>query len=207
MSEFLAYLQLGFDHMTDSNGYDHLLFIMALCTTFTLVDYKKVIVLVTAFTIGHSATLVLSTLDIIHFQPSLIELLIPITILVTTFINFFHKKEEFSFRKKQKKNHFRYVLALVFGLIHGLGFSNYLHMLLGQEANIITPLLGFNIGLEIGQLLIVLILLIVSFIGIELLRIPKATWNYIVSGIITGMAISLIIQNNLLHELISKTPN
>ena len=207
MSEFLAYLQLGFDHITDSKGYDHILFIMALCTIFTLIDYKKVVVLVTAFTIGHSATLALSTLDILHFEPALIEFLIPITILITAFINFFHKKEVFSFRTKEKKNFSRYAMALVFGFIHGLGFSNYLHMLLGQEANIIVPLLGFNIGLEIGQLLIVLILLIISFIGIEMLRIPKTTWNYIVSGIITGMALSLIIQNEFLHTLLGTAAN
>ncbi len=202
MSEFLAYLQLGFDHITDSKGYDHILFIMALCTIFTLVDYKKVFVLVTAFTIGHSVTLALSTMDIISFEPSLIELLIPITILITAFINFFYKKEKFSFQTKGDKNYYRYVLALVFGLIHGLGFSNYLHMLLGQEANIITPLLGFNIGLEMGQLLIVFIFLIISFIGIEMLRIPKTTWNYIVSGIIAGMAISLIIENEYLYKIL-----
>lgn len=207
MSEFLAYLQLGFDHITDAKGYDHILFIMALCTIFTLVDYKKVIILVTAFTIGHSATLLLSTMEIIHFQPSFIEFLIPITILITAFINFFYKKEVFSFRTKPKKDYSRYTMALVFGLIHGLGFSNYLHILLGQEANIITPLLGFNIGLEIGQLLIVAVLLLVSFIGIEMLRIPKATWNYIVSGIIAGMAISLIIHDKFLNGFLGTAAN
>ncbi len=201
MSEFLAYLQLGFDHITDSKGYDHILFIIALCTIFTLIDYKKVAILVTAFTLGHSITLGLSTLNIVRFDPALIELLIPITILITAFTNFFYKPEKFSFRTKPKKNTTRYVMALVFGLIHGMGFSNYLHALLGHEVDIMIPLLGFNLGLEIGQLLIVSVFLLIGFLGIEILRIPKTTWNLILSGVIAGMALSLIIENEYLMNL------
>ena len=201
MSEFQAYLQLGFDHITDSNGYDHILFIVALCTIYTLIDWKKVIILVTAFTIGHSITLALSTMGLISIRPDVIELLIPVTILFTAILNFFHQTPKSSY-VREKTYSPRYPLALTFGLIHGLGFSNYLRALLGKEADIIEPLLGFNVGLELGQLIIVFIILAIAFVAIEILRLSKLRWNDIISGIIVGMAISLIINNELFREIL-----
>lgn len=201
MSEFQAYLQLGFDHITDSNGYDHILFILALCTIYTLIDWKKVIILVTAFTIGHSITLALSTLGLVSIRPDVIELLIPVTILFTAILNFFHKIPKSAY-VREKTFSPRYPLALSFGLIHGLGFSNYLRSLLGKEADIIEPLLGFNLGLELGQLIIVFVILSIAFVAVELLRLSKLRWNDIISGIIVGMAISLIINNELFREIL-----
>jgi len=201
MSEFQAYLQLGFSHITDSNGYDHILFIMAICSVYTLVDWKKVIVLVTAFTAGHTVTLALSTLGYIRINPDVIELLIPVTILITAFINFFYKTPKNTYAPKEKSPAFRYPLALGFGLIHGLGFSNYLRALLGNEADIFNPLLGFNVGLEVGQLIIVFIILVIAFAMIELLRVSKSSWIQILSGIIFGMALSLILNNELFRTL------
>lgn len=122
MSEFQAYLQLGFSHITDSNGYDHILFIMAICSVYTLVDWQKVVVLVTAFTAGHSITLALATLGYVNVNPDVIELLIPVTIVITAFLNFFYKVPKTAFASKEKVQAFRYPLALGFGLIHGLGF-------------------------------------------------------------------------------------
>ena len=206
MSEFQAYLQLGFDHITDSNGYDHILFIVALCTIYTLIDWKKVIILVTAFTIGHSITLALSTMGMISIRPDVIELLIPITILFTAILNFFHKTTKSSYVKEETYSP-RYPLALTFGLIHGLGFSNYLRALLGKEADIVEPLLGFNVGLELGQLIIVFIILAIAFLAIEILRLSKLRWNDIISGIIVGMAISLIINNQLFREILGLSVN
>lgn len=201
MSEFQAYLQLGFSHITDSNGYDHILFIMAICSIYTLVDWKKVVVLVTAFTVGHSITLALSTLGYVNFDAAWIELLIPITILITAFLNFFHKVPKGMYVPREKDPAFRYPLALGFGLIHGLGFSNYLRALLGQEADIFSPLLGFNVGLELGQLIIVFIILVIAFVMIELLRVSKLSWIQILSGIIFGMALSLILNNDQFRTL------
>lgn len=200
MSEFQAYLQLGFEHITDSKGYDHILFIMALCTVYTLIDWKKVIILVTAFTIGHSVTLALSTLGLVNIDPAVIELLIPVTILITAFLNFFFKEQKTTYSQSKNSYTARYPLALFFGLIHGLGFSNYLRALLGKEANIVNPLLGFNIGLELGQLVIVFIVLTIAFVLIEILRINKLTWVHILSGIIAGMSLSLIINNEFLQN-------
>ena len=205
MSEFLAYLQLGFDHITDSNGYDHILFIMALCTIYTLIDWKKVLVLVTAFTIGHSVTLALATMGMLSIRPDVIELLIPITILFTAFLNLFHKTPKSNFGATQTGYTSRYPIALIFGLIHGLGFSNYLRVLLGKEADILNPLLGFNIGLELGQLIIVFVFLLIAFVVTELLRVSKLNWNLVLSGIIIGMAFSLILNNPFFKTLTGQT--
>ncbi|NIJ55404.1 HupE/UreJ family protein [Dyadobacter arcticus] len=205
MSEFQAYLQLGFSHITDSNGYDHILFIMALCTIYTLINWKKVIVLVTAFTVGHSITLALATMGYVAVKPDWIELLIPVTIVITACLNFFYKEPKSTFSQKKQPSSLRYPIALFFGLVHGLGFSNYLKALLGKEAEIFYPLLGFNIGLELGQLVIVLITLSVAFVLIELLRIQRTSWINILSGIIVGMALSLIL-NNALFETLTSSP-
>ena len=202
MDDFLIYLRLGFDHITDPSGYDHILFVVALCAVYTVREWRQVLILVTAFTIGHSITLALATLQLIHYKTALIELLIPITILITAIINF-------SFQEPRLRPSItpptyrsgRYILALVFGLIHGMGFSNYLRSLLGREADIIKPLLAFNIGLELGQLVIVSLILGLAFVLIDLLKRSRLRWTLVVSGLVAGMALSLIINNEYLREL------
>ena len=191
MSDFEIYLSLGFQHITDLKGYDHILFVIALCAIYRLKDWKKVIVLVTAFTIGHSITLVLATLNLINYSTKLVELLIPFTIVLTCAINFFHYSKERS-SVGEKSSIFRYPVALAFGLIHGMGFSNYLRSLLGKEESIWQPLLAFNLGLEIGQLLIVAIVLIINSLLLDILRVKKHNWNLILSGVILGIALTLI---------------
>ena len=118
MSEFQAYLRLGFDHITDPNGYDHILFVIALCAIYTFPDWKKVLILITAFTIGHSITLALATLQLVNFRTNVVELLIPMTIISTAFSNYFQNKTG-----EHQSPRLRYGLAVCFGLIHGLGFS------------------------------------------------------------------------------------
>ncbi|GAB4000993.1 HupE/UreJ family protein [Spirosoma daeguense] len=203
MNDFLIYLQLGFDHITDPGGYDHVLFVIALCAVYTLRQWKQVLVLVTAFTIGHSITLALATLQLIHYKTEVIELLIPITILITAITNLFFQepKSKSVSISQQSKSRWRYGLALAFGLIHGMGFSNYLRSLLGKEANILEPLLAFNLGLELGQLLIVALILALAFLVLEILNNSRLRWVLVVSGIVAGMAISLIINNEYLSEL------
>jgi HupE / UreJ protein len=191
MSDFEIYLPLGFQHITDIAGYDHILFIIALCAIYRLKDWKKVVILVTAFTIGHSITLGLATLNLITYSTKLIELLIPITIVLTCIINFFHKSAEYT-SDDEKSSFFRYPVAMAFGLIHGMGFSNYLRSLLGKEESIWQPLLAFNVGLEIGQLLIVAIILIINSLLLDILRVKKHNWNLILSGIVLGIALTLI---------------
>ncbi|GAB2550709.1 HupE/UreJ family protein [Spirosoma aerophilum] len=202
MDDFLIYLRLGFDHITDPSGYDHILFVIALCAVYTARQWRQVLILVTAFTIGHSITLALATLQLIQYKTALIELLIPITILITAISNFFFQEPKLrGMPKPTSGRSWRYGLALVFGLIHGMGFSNYLRSLLGREAEIIKPLLAFNIGLELGQLVIVGLVLGLAFIAVDLLKSNRLRWTLIVSGIVAGMALSLIINNEYLEEL------
>lgn len=197
MTEFEAYLRLGLAHITDLKGYDHILFVIALCAVYPVRDWKKVLVLVTAFTLGHSITLALSVLNIVIVRSDVIEFLIPLTILTTAISNFFYHIPNSIF-EKARPSYIRYVFALLFGFIHGLGFSNYLKSLLGTSSSIVQQLFAFNVGLEIGQLLIVLVILMLSFFVIEVMKAKKHDWNLVISGIVTGMALSLILQSDLL---------
>lgn len=202
MTEFEAYLKLGFFHITDLKGFDHILFLIALCSIYQLKDWKKVLILVTAFTIGHSITLALATLTFFAYRADIVEFLIPVTILITAFGNFFNKPKS-SFLDDEKPQRFRYVLAGFFGLIHGLGFSSYLRSLLGQGGGIVKQLLAFNIGLELGQLIIVLLFLIIATFLHAFLRITKYDWNLVISGIVTGMALMLILSSDYYTSITS----
>lgn len=205
MDDFLIYLRLGFDHITDPRGYDHILFVVALCAIYTLRQWRQVLILVTAFTIGHSITLALATLRLIDYSTALIELLIPVTILIMAASNFVYaepKKRTLRVSKPSSNVAWRYGLALAFGLIHGMGFSNYLRSLLGREADIVQPLLAFNIGLELGQLIIVSLVLASAYLVLDVLRSSRLRWTLLVSGIVAGMALSLVINNEYLGELL-----
>lgn len=189
MSTFSVYFSLGRDHIADINGIDHILFIVALCVRYQLSDWKKLLILITAFTIGHSITLALSVFNFVSISTEWIEFLIPVTIILTAFSNFFVKK--FQFREKFP---LIYYLALFFGLIHGLGFSNYLKSLLGQSNNIVTELLAFNLGLEIGQLLIVACLLLTTFIATQLFSLNRREVMLFLSGAALGLALQMCIE-------------
>lgn len=182
MHDFPLYFELGWQHILDWKGYDHILFVMVLCGTYLLSDWRKVLVLVTAFTIGHSITLALSVLKIIHIKTDLIEFLIPVTILITAASNILAGKS------RPKGVQLKYILALFFGLIHGLGFSNYLNSLLGKSTNIVAELFAFNVGLEFGQIIIVLGILLISFILINIFKIKKWDWTFFLSSAIFGIS-------------------
>lgn len=189
MSLFELYLQLGFKHIIDINGYDHIIFILALCAGYNYIEFKKILILVTAFTIGHSVTLALSTLQLVIIRADIIEFLIPVTILITALANLFNTNKT--------KNLFIYLITLFFGLIHGLGFSNYLKELLGRESSIVTPLLAFNIGLELGQILIVTIHFLLLFLAVTFLAMNHKNWKIFLSGAAAGIATILIVENNI----------
>jgi hydrogenase/urease accessory protein HupE len=189
MQDFGLYFNLGREHIADLSGYDHILFITALCLRYVIQDWKKILILVTAFTIGHSITLALSVLNYVQVSTKWIEFLIPITILVTALANVFRN------HTPQHSNlSLIYLLALFFGLIHGLGFSNYLKSLLGKDENIVAELLAFNIGLEVGQLLIVAAVLLVSVICIQLLKIHRRDYLLFASGAVFGIALLMAIE-------------
>jgi hypothetical protein len=191
MTEFFIFLKLGYQHITDINGYDHILFVVALCAIYRINDWKKILILVTAFTIGHSVTLALAALNVIEYSTDLIELLIPVTIVFTCITNLFHKSSD-SVLDKEKFSPVRYLLALGFGLIHGMGFSNYLRSLLGKDENILPQLFAFNVGLEFGQVLIVAITMGISFLILNGFKVRKQTWSLILSSFVAGVAFKLM---------------
>ncbi len=189
MSEFGLYFDLGREHILDyANGYDHILFVIALCALYVWRDWKKILILVTAFTIGHSITLALATLQWISVKSELIEFLIPLTIFTTAVSNLFKKEHAIGKTKIQ----LNYAFALFFGLIHGMGFSNYLRALLGKSSSILSPLLAFNLGLELGQIIVVTLFLIISYILVDLLKVQRRDWKMIISSAIAGIAFILI---------------
>ena len=188
MQDFSLYFELGWQHILDWQGYDHILFITALCGVYLLNDWKKVLILVTAFTVGHSITLALSIFNFISIKSNWIEFFIPITIAFTCFHNIINKR---TFPKKFNPT---YLMALFFGLIHGLGFSNYLKSLLGTSNNIVAELFAFNIGLEFGQIIIVFSVLLLSFLLVQVIKVQKREWNLFLSSAIFGVAILMAIE-------------
>jgi hypothetical protein len=153
LNVFYSYLNLGFHHIVDINGFDHLLFIITLCAVYEITEWRKVAIVITAFTLGHSVTLALASLKIILPNRYIIELLIPVTILISGIFNLF------SINGKLKKTKLlaKYLMALFFGLIHGMSFSNFFTDLMGDSTRIIFPLFSFNVGIEVGQLLVLFI--------------------------------------------------
>ena len=190
MSTFRLYFTLGIDQISDLARYDHILFLMALCAVYSLKQWSRVLILVTAFTIGHTLTLALATLDILRISTGLIEFLIPVTIFITGLSNVPQKSDQV----ERGAHRFKYLLALFFGLIHGLGFSNYLRSLLGEERELFMPLFSFNLGLEIGQILIVAIVLLISLLLVSFAGLRRRDWNLLLSGAAMGVALILCIE-------------
>lgn len=190
MQDFFIFLKLGYQHITDLNGYDHMLFIVSLCAIFTLEDWKKIVLAITFFTIGHTITLALAVLNIVKVNSDWIEFLIPLTILFTCIMNIFFNSNK---PKSNFRQNFRLFFTLFFGLIHGLGFSNYLRGLLGNGNSIVRQLFAFNFGLEVGQLLIVFFIIIINLLLINGLNVKKNSLNLVVSAFVAGITITLII--------------
>jgi hypothetical protein len=188
MSSFQLYFKLGLQHILDINGFDHILFVLALCAVYVARDWKKILILVTAFTIGHSLTLALATFNVIQFRSDVIEFLIPVTIAVTALFTILKPKPS-----SGKGVQLNYFFAGFFGLIHGLGFSNYLKALLGKEASIWQPLLAFNLGLELGQIIIVVAFLLLTSL-LSLAGVNRKDWTLIVSAFVLGVAFMLILE-------------
>ncbi len=192
MSEFSSFLQLGFHHIADPKAFDHLLFVVTLCAVYRWSDWRRLLVLITAFTIGHSLTLVLAGFSILRVPASLVEFLIPVTIVLTSLHNVWAKKAEGgTFSRAVSTN---YLLALFFGLVHGMGFANYFSALMGEAGSIVKPLFSFNVGIELGQLVIVGVFFGLYFLLAQWLKIQHRDWNLYVSGLGAGGALVLILQ-------------
>lgn len=188
MQDFLFYLNLGWEHIISLDALDHQLFVLALIAVYSFNDLKKILILITAFTIGHSITLALSTFDIIRINSDWVEFLIPLTIVLTSLNNIFIRN------KKQSQNRGNYYLALIFGLIHGMGFANTARVMIAKSQSIAIPLLGFNIGLELGQIAIVFGILMLLFILLKIFKVNQKDWILFVSSGVFALSLKMTLE-------------
>ncbi|MDB5202438.1 MAG: HupE / UreJ protein [Ferruginibacter sp.] len=188
MNDFAFYFDLGWQHIISWDALDHLLFLTALTAIYLAENWKQVLVLVTAFTIGHSLTLALSVFDIIRFNSAWVEFFIPVTIVITALLNFRKRTDG------KRVLRFNYFLALCFGLIHGMGFANTIRFMLARKQAILTPLLSFNLGLEAGQILVVTGILLLSFILVNKAGLPQRFWRAGLSAIALIIAAIMCVQ-------------
>ncbi|BDB51943.1 HupE/UreJ family protein [Flavobacterium ammonificans] len=197
MSEFWVYFQIGLHHVLDIQAYDHVLFLMALVIPFTFKDWKKIILSVTLFTLGHTTALVFSVYKILGVKASFIEFLIPITILLTAIYNLA------SIGKSNKKGKINWVflITLFFGIIHGFGFSNYFNTLLGGSSNSkLVPLLEFALGIEAAQLSVVLAVLVLAYIVQTVFKYSRRDWILVGSAFIVGVVLPMIIESVIWNQ-------
>lgn len=195
LGEFLTYLEMGIRHITDLSAFDHMLFVITLCAIYRIGEWRRILILVTAFTIGHSLTLVLTGFRVVSVPADWVETLIPITILLTALFNIWERKPVRTGPSGGGPT-LQYLLALVFGLIHGMGFANFFRALMGEEHQLAWPLFSFNVGIEAGQLAIVAIFFGLQYVVGRFFELRQREWNLFISGAGAGGALILIIQSN-----------
>ena len=188
MSDVKMFFETGFNHIISWDALDHILFITVLSAIYLVENWKQVLILITAFTIGHSVTLALSVYDIVRFNATLVEFLIPCTIVATCLFNFGIR--DFKLRSLR----LNYFLALFFGLIHGMGFAGIIRFMLAKDQYIAIPLISFNLGLEVGQVVVVTVVLLFSYIFINRIALKRKWWVWGLSGIALALAIKMIIE-------------
>lgn len=176
MNDFTFYFRMGWEHIISTDASDHLLFIITLASIYLLQNWKQVLILVTAFTIGHSLTLALCAYDIIRLNSKWVEFFIPVTIAITGMFNFLQK----DFQPKSLR--LNYFFALFFGLVHGMGFANTIREMLAKSQTIAVPLLSFNLGLEAGQIAVVITILLLALLIVSKAGLPRKWWVYLLSG-------------------------
>ena len=194
MSEFWLYFNIGLQHVLDIEGYDHVLFLIALTVPYAFKDWKRVLILVSLFTLGHTLALMLAVFEVIIIKASLVEFLIPITILFTALFHIFTAV------KSGKKESITFVafVTLFFGIIHGLGFSNYFKSILpGEKVDKLVPLLEFALGIEAAQIIVVLIVLLLSYIVQTFFRFSKRDWTLVMSAFVIGVVLPMIIGSDI----------
>lgn len=188
MQDFGFYFRWGWDHIISKDALDHQLFIAALSAIYLWKDWRQVLMLVTAFTIGHSLTLALSVLDIIRFSSKWIEFLIACTIVVTAFSNLFQRQ----FTPKTIR--INYFLALGFGLIHGMGFANAIRFAMTRDQSLGWSLFGFNVGLEAGQIVVVILILLFTQLVISTFRVERKNWVIFLSAGVFSLAVKMALE-------------
>lgn len=192
MQEFWIFFKIGLNHVLDIQGYDHVLFLIALTVPYAFKDWTRILILVSIFTLGHTLALLLSVFNVIVVKANIVEFIIPITILITAFYNLF------TAGKTSKNSNITFIgfVTLFFGIIHGLGFSNYFKTILSGEALDKLPnLLEFALGIEVAQIIVVIAVLILSFIFQTLFRFNKRDFTLTMSAFVIGVVIPLIIDS------------
>lgn len=192
MSEFWIYLEIGLQHVLDIDAYDHVLFLIALTVPYTFNDWKRVLLLVSVFTIGHTLALILSVFGIVIIRADIVEFLIPVTILCTALYHLF------TAGKSANKQNLTVIgfITLFFGIIHGLGFSNYFKSILaGKPSDKLVPLLEFALGIEIAQIIVVMVVLIISYITQTFFRLSKRDFTLVGSAFVAGVVIPMIMNS------------
>lgn len=191
MDTFWFYFKEGLFHVLDWNAYDHILFLVVLTVPYLFSNWKKLLTLVTVFTIGHTLALALAAYGVVSVKSSLIELLIPITILITALFNVFTAGKS----ARKEKVGLYLATTLFFGLIHGLGFSTYFKMMTANTDSKLMPLLEYTLGIEVAQIAIVLVVLIIGFIGQSVFRFSLRDWVMVISSVVIGMVIPILIKS------------
>lgn len=188
MNDFLFYLNLGWEHIISLDALDHQLFVLVLVAVFAVKDWKNIFWIITAFTIGHSITLALSVFDIVRVPAKWVEFLIPLTIVITALDNILMRNRQNNLMKMN------FYLALFFGLIHGMGFANTARMMIANEQHIFVPLLGFNIGLELGQIAVVAGILIIQFVLLNLFKVNRKDWIMFISSGVFALSLKMTLE-------------
>lgn len=191
MSEFWLYFNLGLQHVLDWKAYDHVLFLTVLVAAYSFNEWKKILWLVTIFTLGHTLSLALSTFEVVIVRSDLVEFLIPLTILLTAIYNLAHAGK----KSRTKKIQVLYFATLFFGLIHGLGFSTYFKMISGNASNKALPLLEFALGIEAAQIIVIIVVLLISFLVQFIFKFSQRDWILVISSIVIGFTIPMLIEN------------
>ncbi|MBL7791616.1 MAG: HupE/UreJ family protein [Saprospiraceae bacterium] len=182
---FATYFDIGYRHIVSLAGFDHLLFIIVLCAVYHRNQWRRILALLTGFTLGHSLTLALTALHLVAFPQRVIETLIPFTILATSVANVVISNNNLGWRP--------FAIAGIFGLIHGCGFAGYFTMMLGEEQSIVGPLFAFNVGLEAGQVVVVAVFYGLFAILERLQPIVQRDWALFVSGGGAALSIKMIL--------------
>jgi len=193
LDDFLSYMQYGINHVLYSNAYDHILFLIVLTIPYLFKDWKRVLFLVTIFVVGHSVSLAFATYDVISVSNKWIEFLIPLTILILALFNVFTAGK----KTKNEKIGLLFFMTLFFGLVHGFGFVKIFESTIGSSSNKILPLLEIALGIEIGQLIVVFIILFLGFLGETLFRFSRRDWIMVISAVVIGMLIPMLIKSNI----------
>lgn len=188
MDDFILYFKLGLNHVLDLAAYDHILFLIVLAVVFSFHQWEKALWLITFFTIGHTLTLGLAAYGVLNISIDIVEFLIPVTIFITGFSNIIRANK--SSLGKEKLNLF---FALFFGLIHGLGFSNYFRIMIGKEDDKFLPLVEFALGIEASQVIIVFSILVIGSLLQNFFKVSKRDWVLVCSSIVIGIVIPMII--------------